>query len=69
MRTKSVFYTIVRPGVVLSAGKNHRFGLDFEYASVREDSEMKAASLVMSRADLLPAFRFGNGYGNWHNAF
>ena len=45
MRTKSVFYTIiVRPGVVLSAGKNHRFGLDFEYASVREDLEMKAVN-------------------------
>lgn len=45
MRTKSVFYTIVvRPGIVMAVGEKHRFGLDFEYSSVREDLEMKTVN-------------------------
>lgn len=50
MRTKSVFYTmVVRPGVVLSVGQKHRFGLNFEYASIREDLEMRAVNSYVTQ--------------------
>lgn len=50
LRTKNLFYTIeFKPGIVLSPGEKHHIGLNFQYSSLREESQMSRTNVNMEQ--------------------
>lgn len=63
-RVDTRFYTLeVMPGIGFQASKNHRFGANFRYTSVKEDSRMSSAS---SSYDPTYYQMFGLGVAEMH---